>query len=64
MKVTIELTDDIIYAIAQKKGTENGYDWSCMDDFNDVNAAYASAFEDGMRYVIDIVNQQTKEDKL
>ena len=61
MKVTIELDEDIIYAIAQKKGIENGYDWSCNEDFKDINYAYALAFQDGMEYILNLINQQEQQ---
>lgn len=60
MKVTIELDDDIIYAIANKKGVENGYTRLSEEGISDdLNAMYAAAFEDGMHYMLDLINQKS-----
>ena len=59
MKVTIELDDDIIYAIAQKQGVKRGYD--CLSDPDvegNLSLMYAAAFEEGMRYVIDLIEKK------
>ena len=61
MKVTIELEDHILWAIAKKQGEIKGYDWSCDNQDYTVNDQYAAAFEDGMRYMLDLIDQQSKE---
>lgn len=61
MIVTVELDDDMLYAIARKKGIENGYDWGTDPQTEgDLNERYAMAFEDGMRYIIDLLEQPQK----
>lgn len=63
MKVTIELDDDIIYAIAQKKGVENGYKaLSDPDVEGDLTQMYAIPFADGMRYVLTLIEQNNGTD--
>lgn len=63
MKVTIELDDDIIYAIAQKKGVENGYNaLSDPDVDGDLTQMYAIPFADGMRYVLTLIEQSNGTD--
>lgn len=55
MKVTLELDEDIIYAIAQKKGIENGYRrLSDPEVDGDLTAMYAAAFSDGMTYLLEL----------
>jgi len=58
MKVTIELDDDIIYAIAQKQGVKRGYDCLSNPDVDgDLTQMYAAAFEEGMHYVIELIEK-------
>lgn len=59
MKVTIELDDDIIYAIAQKQGIKRGYDCLTEPDVDgNLSLMYAAAFEEGMHYVIDLIEKK------
>ena len=60
--ITINLDDDIIYAIAQKQGIKRGYD--CLSDFDvagDLSLMYAAAFEESMRYVINLIEKNDKK---
>lgn len=55
MKVTLELDDALIDAIADKVSLEEAYDWgSNPDTEGDLNAQFADAFARGMRYLLKI----------
>jgi hypothetical protein len=62
MTVTVDLDDDIIYAIAQKQGVKRGYD--CLTDPDvdgNLTLMYAAAFEEGMRYIIDLIDKSNEK---
>lgn len=62
MVITVDLDDDIIFAIAQKHGIKRGYD--CLSDPDvdgNLTLIYAAAFEDGMRYIIDLIEKNDKK---
>lgn len=59
MKVTIELDELIVRAIADTQAAEVAYDWfDCGDGTPDATALYSRAFEDGMNYLLNLINHQ------
>lgn len=56
MKVTINLDDNIIYAIAKTQADNNAYDWF-EDNAGDANALYENAFAEGMKHLLNIINE-------
>lgn len=56
MKAKLELTDEIVKAISMAKAEKEAYDWfDSTGDIPDATELYASAFEEGMRYMHEII---------
>ena len=61
MKISLELNDKIIKAIANIMADENAYDK--LEGWDDLNEMYAIAFEDGVKWVLTQIGEQKENDK-
>lgn len=62
IKVTIELTDEVIYGIARSQALHNAYDRLSEDGVkNDLTEMYAVSFADGMEYLRDLLSPREDE---
>ena len=61
MKVTIELTDAMLQAIAEIEAFEHAYDVS-MDSEHSAEAFYAKAFFDGASFILEQLNSNKNYD--
>lgn len=56
MKVSIELNEELLEALAQVQASHFAYDCSCdNDNGEDINGMYAQAWLDGAKYVFQLV---------
>jgi hypothetical protein len=52
MKVTLKLTDDLLYAIAQEHAAKRAYDVAC-DSNDSADTFYTTAFCEGAMFILE-----------
>jgi hypothetical protein len=58
MKVKIELTDSVIQGIAYSEAEKASYHWfGSTGDVPDATALYAAAFQDGMKWLLNALEE-------
>lgn len=56
MKVSIDLNEELLEALAQVQASHFAYDCACdNDNGEDINGMYAQAWLDGAKYVFQLV---------
>ena len=64
MKVIVELDKYMVEAIANRIALDRAYDWGSNPDWkDDLTELYATAFAEGMNYVIKLVEENDTERK-
>ena len=61
MRISIELNEELIDAIAQVKSTEDSFD-RISDAMECINEAYAIAFADGAKFILKLINESKKHE--
>lgn len=60
MKVTIELTDSVLEAIAEQEALKHAYD-AAVDSNDSADRFYTLAFYDGAKFVLNQLNNQEND---
>lgn len=58
MKIKIELTERVMQGIAYSEADKASYDWfGSTGDIPDATALYAAAFQDGMEWLLNAIEE-------